>query len=184
MAFFQKRRDRNELSKEIIRLKKDFSEEIGNFEHFKGLQQKKEDILNNITSVWNKRWKIAKEFFEKYIPNSINKQINYIKLDLKLVEEEDFLIANLISLTEERETSIVGVTINNNLSAEQRTIAKSLIETENLELKRVLEKNSIVLKQKFIDLNGSLVKQLKYLKGKTAWQDCQKSAELMGVCSF
>ena len=162
--FLKRTKKITDLDKLILRLKEDFREKIKNFQHFKELQSKKVDIIRKIVKIWNENLELAEKLIKNDTPILIKNQLNFIDLDIKYIDEEDFIL-NYLKQIEERKNTILGHYIT-------QIIPKEYIENKKLiyELGELLKENSTILKRDcFTALKENLKEQLKFLERSNSW---------------
>ncbi len=173
LDFWRKSREnkirRLSLNEKILRLKQDFITEIRDFEHFKQLQLKKIEILREIKEIWNKQWKEAEELVKKNIPELINKQLEFVNLDIEYINEENFILNYLLEI-ETRERAIIINCFIQNIQQGYIETYKTLADILTPALTETLRENSIVLKDNFLKLQKNLRNQINFFGMTTYWE--------------
>ncbi len=154
---------RRRLNNSIFRLKEDFNEEIRDFAHFKELQFKKIDIIKKIRKIWNERWKEAEGLTRENIPFLIRKQIMFVELNEKYIEDEDFILQHLIKTY-----------------GQENGIFKN--DGRTLKIKEAIVENSAILKNKCIlPLKENLTNQLQFLNKNDVWITINQNQQFLDI---
>lgn len=171
---------RSNLNNEILRLKRDFQEEIRDFEHFRSLQNGKTSILRHLKDVWNEKWKEAEELVKVDVPNLITKQLVFARLVIRLVDEEDFILRHLTEFETIRPRIIDKYLITHVNEGNIIFYKNSGGGALNTKLREVIRENSALLKEEYlVRLEANLDKQLQFFRKSNAWIAINKNDQLM-----